>query len=125
MNRDLILLDSNIVLNALNQDPAIYTFVNQKRLAICFVTEIELLGWKGMTASNKKILQQFFQACLYIDYNYQIRQQAIWLRLRYSMKLADAFIAASSIEFDIPRVSADRDFEKIKELNLIHIAPNL
>ncbi|RFM26037.1 type II toxin-antitoxin system VapC family toxin [Deminuibacter soli] len=125
MNKDLILIDTNIVLYALNQNPTIYPFVNQKKLAISFVSEIELLGWKGMTAASRKVLQQFFKECLYIDYNYQIRQQTIWLKSQYNLKLADALIAACSLEFDIPLVSADKDFSKVKEINFINLIPSL
>lgn len=125
MNKDLILIDSNIVLYALNGDTNVYPFVNQRKLAICFVTEIELLGWKGLTAGSKKALQHFFKECLYIDYNYQIRQQTIWIKSHYNLKLADALVAACSLEFDIPLVSADKGFTKVKEINFINLIPSL
>ncbi|MBA4139218.1 MAG: type II toxin-antitoxin system VapC family toxin [Segetibacter sp.] len=123
MNNDLILLDTNIIIYALKNDPNIYSFVNKKRLAVSFVTEIELLGWKRITASDKTLLNEFLKQCLYIDYNYQIRRRTISIKSSYNLKLADAFIAASSLEFDIPLVSADKIFEKVTELNFIHLLP--
>ncbi len=124
MNKDLILLDTNIIIYALKNDPNIYSFVDKKRLAISFVTEIELLGWKGITASDRELLNEFLKQCLYIDYNYQIKQRTISIKSSYALKLADAFIAASSIEFDIPLVSADKVFNKVTELNFIHLLPS-
>jgi predicted nucleic acid-binding protein len=124
MNKDLILLDTNIIIYALKNDPNIYSFVDKKRLAISFVTEIELLGWKGITASDRELLNEFLKQCLYIDYNYQIKQRTISIKSSYALKLADAFIAASSIEFDIPLVSADKVFDKVTELNFIHLLPS-
>jgi predicted nucleic acid-binding protein len=124
MNKDLILLDTNIIIYALKNDPNIYSFVDKKRLAISFVTEIELLGWKGITASDRELLNEFLKQCLYIDYNYQIKQRTISIKSSYALKLADAFIAASSIEFDIPLVSADKIFNKVTELNFIHLLPS-
>ncbi len=124
MNKDLILLDTNIIIYALKNDPNIYSFVDKKRLAISFVTEIELLGWKGITASDRELLNEFLKQCLYIDYNYQIKQRTISIKSSYALKLADAFIAASSMEFDIPLVSADKVFDKVTELNFIHLLPS-
>jgi predicted nucleic acid-binding protein len=124
MNKDLILLDTNIIIYALKNDPNIYSFVDKKRLAISFVTEIELLGWKGITASDRELLNEFLKQCLCIDYNYQIKQRTISIKSSYALKLADAFIAASSIEFDIPLVSADKVFDKVTELNFIHLLPS-
>jgi len=123
MNNDLILVDTNIIIYALKNDPNVYSFVNTKRLAVSFVTEIELLGWKGITTSDKTLLNEFLNQCLYIDYNYQIRQRTISIKSSYGLKLADAFVAASSLEFDIPLVSADKIFEKVTELNFIHLLP--
>ncbi len=96
MNKDLILLDTNIIIYALKKDPNIYSFVDKKRLAVSFVTEIELLGWKGISADDRILLNEFLKQCLYIDYNYQIKQRTITIKSSYNLKLADAFIAASS-----------------------------
>src|SRR3954469_3882749 len=100
MSNNLVLLDTNIIIYSLNNDPNIYSFVDGKRLAISFVTEIELLGWKEITSTNRKLFSQFIKKCFYIDYNYQIRQRTIAIKSAYNLKLADTFIAASSIEFD-------------------------
>jgi predicted nucleic acid-binding protein len=124
MNKDLILLDSNIIIYALKNDPTVYSFVNNKRLAISFITEVELLGWKNIAPGDQKLIADFLEQCLYIDYNYHIRQQTISVKQQYNLKLGDAFIAATSLEFDIPLVSADHGFSRVKELNFIHILPN-
>jgi len=64
------LLDTNIIIYALKNDPTIYSFVDKKRLAVSFVTEIELLGWKGITVSDRVLFNEFLKQCLYINYNY-------------------------------------------------------
>ena len=123
MNKDIVLLDSNIVFYALKNNPTVYSFVNEKRLAISFVTEIELLDWKEIKSADRSLIADFLKQCLYIDYNYQLRLQTISLKQKYNLKLGDAFIAATSIEFDIPLISADKEFSRIKELNFILISP--
>lgn len=35
--------------------------------------------------------------------------------------MSDAFIAATAIQYDIPFVSADSIFDRVKELNLLKI----
>jgi predicted nucleic acid-binding protein len=124
MNKDIILVDSNIIIYALKNNSNIYSFIDKKRLAISFVTEIELLGWKGITESDRMLLNEFIKQCLYIDYNYQIKQRTISIKRLYNLKLGDAFIAASSLEFDVPLVSADKVFDRVEELNFIHLLPS-
>lgn len=124
MNKDIILVDTNIIIYALKNNPIVYSFVNEKKLAISFITEIELLGWKGISTNDKNLITDFLQQCLYIDYNHQIRQQTIFLKQLYNLQLGDAFIAATSLEFDIPLVSADKIFSKVESLNFILISPD-
>jgi predicted nucleic acid-binding protein len=123
MSKELILLDSNIVIYALKNDPTVFSFVNEKKLAVSFVTEIELLGWNQITARDKTLIKEFLDECLLIDYSYQIRQQTILVKQQYNLKIADAFIAATSLEFDIALISADKVFSRVNELNFVHISP--
>jgi hypothetical protein len=60
---------------------------------------------------------------LFIEYNLRIKQTTINLKAKYGLKLADAFIAASSLEFDLPLVSADKIFSKVKEINFFNVIP--
>ena len=59
MNEELIMLDTNIVIYALNNNANVYSFVNRKKLVVTFVTEIELLGWNGITPNDKELLELF------------------------------------------------------------------
>jgi hypothetical protein len=123
MSKDLILLDTNIIIYTLKEDPVISDFINGKRGVVSFVTEIELLGWKNITQQNKATIEMFLDDCMFIEYSIRIKKATIEIKSKYGLKLADAFIAASAIEFDIPLVSADKVFSKVKELNFINIFP--
>jgi predicted nucleic acid-binding protein len=37
------------------------------------------------------------------------------------MKISDAIIASTAIVYKVPLITSDRDFEKIKEIDLIFI----
>jgi len=46
-----------------------------------------------------------------------ISELTIKLRRRYSLKLPDAIIAATALSLEIPLLTADKDFAKIKEID--------
>jgi predicted nucleic acid-binding protein len=51
----------------------------------------------------------------------KIKEQTIQLKKEYNIKLPDAIIAATSIIYKIPLVTADKSFSKIEALDLILI----
>ena len=118
MNKDIILLDANIIIYALKGEPRISDFINNKRAAVSFVTEIELLGWKNISTQNKSAIELFLNDCLFIEYNLRIKQTTINLKSKYGLKLGDSFVAASAVEFDLVLVSADKIFSKGKDFFL-------
>jgi predicted nucleic acid-binding protein len=61
MNKDLILLDTNIIIYALKGEPRISDFINDKKAAVSFITEIELLGWKNITSQNRSAIELFLK----------------------------------------------------------------
>lgn len=88
---------------------------------ISFISEIELLGYNGITKSEETKLKQLINDCFGIELNSKIKEKTIELRRKYSIKLPDAIIAASSLVYGIPIVTADKGFSKIQELDLILI----
>ncbi len=51
----------------------------------------------------------------------EIKLKAIQIKQKYKLKLPDAIIAATAICYNLPFLSADSDFKKIKELHLIFL----
>jgi len=47
------------------------------------------------------------------------------IRRKYNIKLPDAIIAATALENDMVLITADNGFEKIKELRLNLIKPDI
>lgn len=58
--------------------------------------------------------------CILLPFIDQIKETTIALKQRYAIKVPDAIIAATSIEHNIPIVTADKGFEKITGLK-VHI----
>lgn len=87
------------------------------RFAVSFITEVELLGYKGITEYEEKALQSIINDCFYLDWTNSIKQKTIELRRNYRIKLPDAIIASTAILYDLPLVTADEGFTKITELD--------
>jgi predicted nucleic acid-binding protein len=56
---------------------------------------------------------------LIIDFSKIIKEIAISLKQKYSIRTSDAIIAATAKCFNLPLVTADKDFEKIKDVNIV------
>ena len=54
-----------------------------------------------------------------VNLNELIKDITIFLKQRYSIKSFDAIIAATAKAFDLPLVTADKDFKKIKDIDVV------
>lgn len=124
-NSEILLLDTNIILYLIKGDETVFNILNQQPVAINFIIEVELLSWPYMNNDLNEQISQFINDTKYLDYSTRIKNTAIFLRKKYKLKLADAFIAATAIENDLPLVSADDHFKKISEIRLVHITPSI
>ena len=88
---------------------------------VSFISEIELLGFKGISKTQETKLKQLIEDCFLVEWNGKIKNQTILLKRNYNVKLPDAIIAATSLVYDIPLFTADKGFSKIAELDLVLI----
>ena len=112
--------DTNFLVYVHEGNENVISFMNYN-FGISFISEVELLGFKGITNADETKLKLLLKDTFIIDWNNKIKEQTIELRKKYSIKLPDAIIAATSIIYDIPIVSADKVYNKINELDLILI----
>ena len=59
MNGNSILLDTNIILYLLNGEETLLPLLEDKKLFISFVTQLELLGSRFLLPSDLDIIKQF------------------------------------------------------------------
>ncbi len=123
MNSKLF-IDTNIIIYALQGDKHIANLVDEERLSMSFVKEIELLSWPKLSDLDDKVIRNFISACRIIEYSSGLKEKVIKVRKKYGLKMSDAFVAASSILDDSPLISADNIFSKIKELQFFHVKPH-
>ena len=88
---------------------------------ISFISEVELLGHKNITKKEEIELQSLINDSFSIEWNLKIKEKTIDLRRKYKIKLPDSIIAATSIIYNVPLVTADKQFSQIEELDLILI----
>jgi len=119
MNGNSFIVDTNIILYLLDGQELAFQLTNDKSIYISFITEIELLGFKKLKSSEEKRINNLLHDSIIIDINTPIKQIAIALRKKYSLKIPDLIIAATSIYMDLPLISADIVFKKVTELNFI------
>lgn len=120
MNGNKIFLDTNIVIYFLEGDDTLTAFLDRKIPYISFITKLELLGFESISNEQEMKIEAFLSECIVIGINSEIEKEVIRIRKKYKVKLPDSIIMATAIYHDLPLITADRDFERIKELNVIH-----
>lgn len=115
------LVDTNVLIQLVNGDDTITDFLNEKAIFISFISEMELLSKPGLSSENLKILQAMINNCVLVEFNHEIKAEAIKLRRNFKLKLPDAIIAATSKYLRLPLLTADKDFKKIKDIELLFI----
>lgn len=120
MSGNKLFLDTNIIIYFLEGDDTLTTFLNGKIPYISFITKLELLGHESITNEQEIRIEAFLSDCIIIGLNPDIEQVVIRIRKKYRVKLPDSIIMATAIYHDIPLITADRDFEKVEELNVIY-----
>lgn len=112
--------DTNFVIHLNEGNPLVEPFLDYA-FAVSFITEIEVLGAFSISKTKKAQLHDILEDCTIVEMTAEIKQICIKIRQQYKMKIPDAIIAATAIVLKRSLVTADRDFEKIKELDLIFI----
>ena len=83
------------------------------------MTQIEPLGFRGISSEEETALPSYIQACPSYPLDDGVIQQAIKLRQQKKMKLGDDIIAATALEYEIPLVTRNEDdFKHIQSLDL-------
>ena len=119
MSGNSLLIDTNIALYLLNGDTTIAELLNGRDVHVSFITELELLGFQDIKEEDRSIIEDLLNNCIIVDLNQAIKRITIDLKQKYKLKLPDAIIAATSIYMNLPLISADKDFDRISDLQFI------
>ena len=117
-----IIADTNFLLYVLKEYPCVLPFLD-KRIGISVISEMELLSFSSLTATDDIVLKNLILKCEVFPLNNQIKERAILIRRKYGTKLPDAIVAATALEYNLPLVTADKGFKKIEELDIKLLEP--
>lgn len=113
------LLDTNIVLYLLGGDKVLAEILDDKFPYLSFITELELLSDRKLTVRQEKEINSFLDDCTIIEMSREIKQLTIQIRRTSSLKLPDSIIAATATYLNIPFLTADTEFNKLKSLSIL------
>jgi len=106
------LLDTNIVIGALNAQPKVVELVQKlgiqfSKVAISQITRIELLGFSRLEPPEETKIHAFLDDCHVIMCDERMEEAAIRLRRACMLKLPDAIIAATAQVNDLELLTMD------------------
>ena len=122
MNGIDYIADTNVLLYLLSGNPCMKPDLSSY-IGLSVISEMELLSFFGITPSEEERIRSLIQDCAVLFLTEDIKNKAIALRRAYKIKLPDAIIAATAIENKLKLITADKGFERIRELNLLLIEP--
>ncbi|MCK5716471.1 MAG: type II toxin-antitoxin system VapC family toxin [Thiomargarita sp.] len=123
---DNFLLDTNAVLDFLKGEDKITTIFNtklkDKNKFVSEITRMELLGYPDITSEEEETIDQFLSLVEILPCDEIVVKRVIQLRrMTKRLKLPDALIAATAIEYQLILVSRDKVFSlSILGLKLIN-----
>jgi predicted nucleic acid-binding protein len=103
----------------LNGDETLALFLQGQEICISIITEIELLSFPKITDSEREKLILFISLIQVLPLNEQVKNHAIEIRKSSPLKIPDSIIAGTSMAFQIPVLSADKQLKTVKEIQLV------
>lgn len=119
MNGSRIFVDTNILLYFLKGDQEVIDMISDKDIVISFISELELLSFPGLIDESEKIIRGLLKNCLIIDVSPEIKDLTIGFRKKSKLKLPDSIIAATTFYYKLPFLTADNQFSRIEEIDII------
>ena len=117
MSGDNLLVDTNFLIYLLNGNAAVTPYLNNN-FFVSEITEMEMLGVKNLDLAALTIRKLLIENCFIVNFNSDIKEIAIRIKQKSTIKLPDAIVATSSMYMGFPLVTADRGFTKITGLDL-------
>jgi predicted nucleic acid-binding protein len=115
------LIDTNILIYIIKGNPKVEYFAKSEILAISYISEMEVLGKYQVSEAEKQTIADVLENCCIFEMDTQIKQYAINIKQQIKMKLPDAIVAATAIKNNLSLVTADKDFKKVANLDLVLI----
>ena len=120
-----VVIDTNLLIYFLNGslDPQAFSRVGaelSEGAAVSVITRMEVLGWRGHTASSRQAAEALLNSLEEISLTAPVVQRVIALRSSLAIKLPDAIIAASAAEYGLALMTHNTaDFARVPGLSVV------
>lgn len=117
-----LFLDTNAIISLFKENNLVVSEVNiADEVFISIINELEFKSFLNLTSNDKALFDDFASMIIVLDLqpsNIVLKNKIIEIRNKYRLKLPDAIVAASAVVHDALLLTADKDFKKVKELQL-------
>lgn len=83
---------------------------------ISVISELELLAYPGLVPSEEQKVRAFLADIAVMELTLAIKNHAVDLRKRYSLKLPDAIVAATALALEATLLTNDQRLLQLKEV---------
>ena len=116
---DNILVDTNLFIYYFDGINSAKQALSGKKIHFSFITEIELLGTGRISNAQEKMIKEVLSFQTKYSYSPEIEKITIAIKKAQKIKIPDAIIAATAIVNEIPLLTSDKAFGRIKDLRCI------
>lgn len=119
-----MVLDTNILIAYLNGEQPVIDFISGlkqegRALFISSINVAEILALPNLTTSDIRNIKQFLSELISVPFDDVLAETAALIKRVYKISLPDAIIAATALSRKVNLVSRDKQFKKVKELNVL------
>ena len=121
-----MVIDTNIIIAYLNAEPrAVVALSDWKQegrgLFVSSISIAETLAISSLTEIETSQVKEFLKNFISVPLDNTVAEVAGYLRRKYKLEIPDAAIAATALTKQVPLVTRDRQFRKVREIILLEI----
>ena len=120
---DRVLVDTNVIIYILNGNRELAENVHGRYTFLSVISELELLSFPKITPKEEFVINSFISDMNVIGLNDDVKRETKRIRKLYGLKLPDSIIAATAVCLNCRLLTADQQFLKIPELDVISVIP--
>jgi predicted nucleic acid-binding protein len=112
------LADTNILVYYLEGRPQLKPYIDNN-FFISTISEVEFLGVKYIQGISLLKRESLVKDCIILPFDEIVKNIAITVKQQTKIKTPDAIIAGTAIKYQLTLLTADKEFKKVPELNLL------
>ena len=120
---DRVLVDTNFIIYILNGNREFAEKVHGRYTFLSVISELELLSFPKITPKEEFVINSFISDMNVIGLNDGVKRETKRIRKLYGLKLPDSIIAATAVYLNCRLLTADQQFLRIPELDVISVIP--